>query len=319
VGKNTLDSRRGGKTASLHVAKAIVNPETISAGSSVSRARSPLSWPQPRQALFKTVLLMGCVLGSAGAAHADDDSKNAACEAAERALQSMSTAQRERFSQTGQTAAPCAAGPVTASPPTLRRESVHLQLFNGPGAAATARNPHRSVASRVTGSTAVAAPQRLGLSSSAARAVDLAPAVDATARRHNIDPLLLHAIAHVESRHNPQARSHAGALGVMQVMPGTGQRFGVADRAALHHVPTNLEVSAIYLKTLQDRFGNNLPLVLAAYSAGEGAVERHGRRIPPYPETQRYVADVMATYQRLGATARQVRGRPPPRGPVNTL
>jgi soluble lytic murein transglycosylase-like protein len=102
-------------------------------------------------------------------------------------------------------------------------------------------------------------------------------------------------------------------------MPGTGQRFGVADRAALHHVPTNLEVSAIYLKTLQDRFGNNLPLVLAAYSAGEGAVERHGRRIPPYPETQRYVADVMATYQRLGATARQVRGRPPPRGPVNTL
>jgi soluble lytic murein transglycosylase-like protein len=139
--------------------------------------------------------------------------------------------------------------------------------------------------------------------------VQLAPEIDAVARRHNIDPLLMHAIAHVESRHNAQARSHAGALGVMQVMPTTGQRFGVAQQSSLHHVPTNLEVSATYLKVLQERFGNNLQLVLAAYNAGEGAVERYGRRIPPYAETQRYVTTVLATYQNLSATARQVRGR----------
>lgn len=271
-------------------------------------------------ALVNAALFLGGALAPAGQARAGDAlNDDNACEAAERAVQSMSALQRDRFRQTGQTAAPCAGDPAARLPPPVGRESVHLRLFNGPGAATAGRNPHGSVASRLSGSTAVAAPQPLGPYPVKSRAVDLAPAVDAAARRHNIDPLLLHAIAHVESRHNPQARSRAGALGVMQIMPGTGQRFGVADSAALHHVPTNLEVSAIYLKSLQERFGNNLPLVLAAYSAGEGAVERHGRRIPPYAETQRYVADVMATYERLGATARQVRPRPAPRGPANML
>lgn len=133
------------------------------------------------------------------------------------------------------------------------------------------------------------------------RALQLAPTVDAAARAHDIDPLLLHAIARVESRHDPGAVSHAGARGVMQVMPTTAQRFGVGSAQALHHAPTNLQVSAVYLKTLQARFGNNLPLVLAAYNAGEGAVQRHGNRIPPYAETQQYVRDVLAEYRRLRA------------------
>jgi soluble lytic murein transglycosylase-like protein len=306
--------------ASLHVAMATVKPRAIGAAGFVVRPR-PVSAPwRSVTALFRTALAMGCCLGMAGPARATDEAKDdTACEAAGRAVQSMSALQRERFSQTGQTAAPCAGDMAAGSAPPLRRESVHLQLFNGPGANRVGRNPHHSVASRVSGSTAVVAPQPLGPYSTKSRAVDLAPAVDAVARRHNIDPLLLHAMAHVESRHDPRARSRAGALGVMQVMPGTGQRFGVADRAALHDVPTNLEVSAVYLKSLQDRFGNNLPLVLAAYNAGEGAVERHGRRVPPYAETRRYVADVMATYQRLGATARQVRSRPAPRGVAGTL
>jgi soluble lytic murein transglycosylase-like protein len=133
--------------------------------------------------------------------------------------------------------------------------------------------------------------------------LQLAPEIDAVARRHDIDPLLLHAIAHVESRHNPGATSHAGARGVMQVMPATGQRFGVNSPQALHHAGTNLEVSATYLKTLQQRFGSNLTLVLAAYNAGEGAVERHGRRVPQYRETQDYVRQVLALYRSLTATA----------------
>ena len=128
------------------------------------------------------------------------------------------------------------------------------------------------------------------------RALSLAPSIDAVARKHDIDPLLLHAIAHVESRHDPAARSHAGALGVMQVMPATARRFGVLEKQALQLPETNLEVSAAYLKTLQKRFGLDLPLVLAAYNAGEGAVERHGRRIPPYAETRDYVQRVLQHY-----------------------
>ncbi|WP_343627294.1 lytic transglycosylase domain-containing protein [Roseateles sp.] len=134
----------------------------------------------------------------------------------------------------------------------------------------------------------------------AARILALAQTLNAAAERHDIDPLLLHAIAHVESRHNAAAVSPAGARGLMQVMPATAKRFGLMDPAReLMAAPANVEVSAAYLKTLQERFGNNLPLVLAAYNAGEGAVERHGRRVPDYPETRDYVAQVLRAYRAL--------------------
>ena len=71
-----------------------------------------------------------------------------------------------------------------------------------------------------------------------------------------------------------------------------------ADRELLSPA-ANLEASARYLKLLQARFGNDLRLVLAAYNAGEGAVERHGRRVPPYAETQAYVRNVLAVYTEL--------------------
>jgi soluble lytic murein transglycosylase-like protein len=133
----------------------------------------------------------------------------------------------------------------------------------------------------------------------AARVISLAPALTEAARAHDLDPLLLHAIAHVESRHNARAESPAGARGVMQVMPATGRRFGVADGQDLFHANTNVRAGAAYLRTLHKRFDGDLKLVLAAYNAGEGAVERHGRNIPPYAETQAYVRDVLAIYQRL--------------------
>lgn len=147
---------------------------------------------------------------------------------------------------------------------------------------------------------------RTASTSLATRAVQLAPQVDAVARRHDIDPLLLHAIAYVESRHNAHAVSHAGARGLMQVMPATGRRFGVASPGALSHAGTNLEVSATYLKNLQERFGNDLSLILAAYNAGEGAVEKYGRRIPPYAETRDYVQKVLAQYEILRKAAQHV-------------
>jgi soluble lytic murein transglycosylase-like protein len=143
----------------------------------------------------------------------------------------------------------------------------------------------------------------------AARALLLAPDIDAAAWRHDIDPLLLHAIAHVESRHNPDAVSPVGALGLMQVMPATARRFGVDRPAALRDAKTNLEVSAKYLKFLQRRFGNELPLVLAAYNAGEGAVDRCGRCVPAIAETRAYVTRVLGQYDRLKAAARQATWR----------
>lgn len=135
-----------------------------------------------------------------------------------------------------------------------------------------------------------------------ARVLTLAPVLTEAARINQIDPLLLHAIAHVESRHNTQAVSPAGARGAMQVMPATARRFGVADpERSLLDADTNVRASAAYLRTLRSRYGDDLRLVLAAYNAGEGAVEKYGRDVPPYPETQAYVRNVLGVYRRLSA------------------
>lgn len=132
------------------------------------------------------------------------------------------------------------------------------------------------------------------------RARVLAPEMQSVAENFDIDPLLLHAIAHVESRHNPNAISPAGARGLMQVMPMTARRFGVNDpERELHDPLVNLRVSSAYLKVLQGLFGNDLSLVLAAYNAGENAVIKYGRKIPPYRETQGYVRAVMDQYLKL--------------------
>jgi soluble lytic murein transglycosylase-like protein len=163
------------------------------------------------------------------------------------------------------------------------------------GAAGSSRAPR-------AGKGAVAARPTASTSSNVTvqRIIALVPAVTETARRFGIDPLLLHAVAHVESRHQAQAQSPAGARGVLQVMPETARRFGLDDpRRELLEPTLNLQVGAEYLKRLQQRFGNDLALVLAAYNAGEGAVEKYGRHVPPYPETQAYVRDVLATYAEL--------------------
>jgi lysozyme len=140
------------------------------------------------------------------------------------------------------------------------------------------------------------------------RVADVAAQVHATAVRYDIDPLLMHAIIYVESRFDPGAISRAGARGLMQLMPGTAARFGVDSVGWLHDPLTNVEAGAMYLKQLQQLFGDRLDLVLAAYNAGEGAVARHGGRVPPYAETQAYVRDVLAAYDRLRADARATAG-----------
>jgi len=120
--------------------------------------------------------------------------------------------------------------------------------------------------------------------------------VAAAAYEQKIDPELLHAIIHVESRHNPAAISPKGAIGLMQVLPATARRMGIERFSTPEG---NISAGARYLRFLLDIFGKDIQLALAAYNAGENAVIRHGNKIPPYPETMAYVPAVIAAYSQL--------------------
>lgn len=119
--------------------------------------------------------------------------------------------------------------------------------------------------------------------------------ISTMALKHNLDPDLLHAVIRVESAYNPSAISSAGAVGLMQLMPDTAKRYGVVDRS---DPVQNVEGGAHYLKDLLAMFNSNLTLAIAAYNAGENAVIKYNKSIPPYPETQQYVKQVLALYQR---------------------
>ena len=119
--------------------------------------------------------------------------------------------------------------------------------------------------------------------------------IQSAAREAALDPALVHALIYVESRYNPAARSPKGAVGLMQVLPETATRYGVADPA--RSLEANLRAGTRYLSDLLQIFDSRLDLALAAYNAGENAVQRHGLRIPPYAETQAYVPAVLAKYR----------------------
>jgi len=105
------------------------------------------------------------------------------------------------------------------------------------------------------------------------------------AAQHSLPPELIHSVIQVESNYNPYAVSSKGALGLMQLIPATARRFGVAD---VFNPADNIQGGARYLKYLLDLYGGNYPLALAAYNAGEGAVAKYGM-VPPYRETENYV------------------------------
>ncbi len=115
------------------------------------------------------------------------------------------------------------------------------------------------------------------------------PIVRDVAERHQVDVALVKAVIRAESDFVPDAVSPKGALGLMQLMPSTARRHGVFRVFDPHQ---NIEGGVRHLRYLLDRFNGNLRLALAAYNAGEAAVDRHGG-IPPYPETIDYVARVM--------------------------
>jgi soluble lytic murein transglycosylase-like protein len=132
------------------------------------------------------------------------------------------------------------------------------------------------------------------------RRAELDPLVQRVARAHGIHAALLKAVIEVESGFNAKARSPKGAIGLMQVMPTTAARYGQFD---LYSPEENLDVGARYLHDLLVMFDGDVRLAVAAYNAGENAVKRGGGKIPPYPETLRYVPMVLDRYSLFQAHA----------------
>ena len=130
----------------------------------------------------------------------------------------------------------------------------------------------------------------------------IAAVIEETARKYDVDPLLVHSLVQVESAYNPNAVSNKGAQGLMQLIPGTARRFGVTN---VWDVRQNIEGGVRYLRYLNGLFPNDLRLTLAAYNAGEAAVWKYGNNIPPYRETEQYVYKVGQRYGRARRTAEQ--------------
>ncbi|MGH9159402.1 MAG: lytic transglycosylase domain-containing protein [Vicinamibacteraceae bacterium] len=112
--------------------------------------------------------------------------------------------------------------------------------------------------------------------------------IEETSLRHQVDPQLVHAVIAVESRYQPRARSRKGAMGLMQLMPATARQYAVANP---YDPAANVDAGVRHLRSLLDRF--DLKLALAAYNAGEAAVQRFGG-VPPYQETRDYIQRVLA-------------------------
>jgi soluble lytic murein transglycosylase-like protein len=170
-------------------------------------------------------------------------------------------------------------GPTPPAPPTLPggRYALFPSLLSPPAPPATVGSGPGATGTAASG----AAPQP---------PADLAALIDRAALAHGLPPRLLAALVQEESGFDPNARSRAGAMGLTQLMPATAAALGVSDP---WNPAENLDAGAAYLAGLIDRYGGNVPLALAAYNAGPGAVAEWGG-IPPYPETQRYVRNVLA-------------------------
>jgi hypothetical protein len=169
----------------------------------------------------------------------------------------------------------------------------------------------RSTISSAPASGASAAPSGSPSQSAATPDNRLDRIVRAAAARHNLDPALVKAVISTESGWNPTAISRKGAVGLMQLIPETAERFGVGNS---FDPAQNVEGGTSYLKSLLDRYNGDLTKTLAAYNAGERAVDLSGG-IPAYPETSRYVQKVTDAYFRSGS-GRDPSLWSPPRLPV---
>lgn len=126
------------------------------------------------------------------------------------------------------------------------------------------------------------------------RAEEFSALIDWAATQHGLDPWLLHAVIRAESAYNPGAVSSKGAVGLMQLMPGTAARYGVTDP---FNPMQNVLGGARYLRDLMGLFDSDVRLAVAAYNAGEGRVQKYGNQVPPFEETRGYVSKVLAFYR----------------------
>ena len=159
------------------------------------------------------------------------------------------------------------------------------------GSSTPPSSPSASPASTVVPTEPSAQPSTNGATGSpAAVRTALQPLIASLAPRYGLSSQLVNALITQESGYNPTATSAAGAMGLMQLMPSTAATLGVADP---YDPVANLRGGMQYLGSLLKQYGGDLPLALAAYNAGPGAVNAYGG-IPPYPQTQQYVADIMS-------------------------
>lgn len=127
--------------------------------------------------------------------------------------------------------------------------------------------------------------------------------INRIAHEIGVDVYLVHAVISAESAYKPNAKSHAGAMGLMQLMPATAKRFGVTEP---YNTEQNVRGGTTYLKWLLKEFNGNMELAAAGYNAGEGNVRKYGYKIPPFIETRAYVPKVMEYYRRYKANPSEI-------------
>ena len=130
---------------------------------------------------------------------------------------------------------------------------------------------------------------------------EIAPLIDRTADQLGVERALVHAVVAAESAYNPSAVSHAGAVGLMQVMPATAGDYGVGSAEALFDPKTNIRTGVRHLKRLLDKYGNDYGRAIMAYNAGEGVVDRTNNNVT-YAETLDYTEAVIRHYRGNGGT-----------------
>jgi hypothetical protein len=122
--------------------------------------------------------------------------------------------------------------------------------------------------------------------------------IRAAGERYGVDPDLIHCVIAVESNFNPHAISSRNARGLMQLLPGTANRMGVKN---IFDPRENVDGGTRYLRTMLERYHNDVTLALAAYNAGPEKVQRYGNRVPPYQETQKYIQRIARGYAKIKA------------------
>lgn len=135
---------------------------------------------------------------------------------------------------------------------------------------------------------------------------ELLSTINQISSKHGVDPELIQALIAVESGFNTHAISPKGARGLMQLMPATAKRYGMKNEQELHVPSKNIDMGVRHLKDLLNLHNGQVVLAIASYNAGQGAVSKHGQRIPSYRETMLYVPAVMAYMAHQSDSVRSV-------------